>query len=150
MHGTRYRQLTIAKLIRSQDVISQAHLVELLESEYNIKSTQTVISRDLKVMGVARQIVDGKRVYRMPEQDTEKEILKLGVKDIQYNESLIVITTQPALAPYVGDAIDATDLDILGCLAGENTIFVTPTTVTQIKKVYLALCEALHFQPEKS
>ncbi len=81
----------------------------------------------------------------------QSEILKLALIDITHNESMIVIKTYPALADFVGDRIDEVEeeLEVLGCLSGENTVFVTPKSVKNIKKTYEALCTKLKFKKKE-
>ncbi|MCE5294436.1 MAG: hypothetical protein LLF94_07465 [Chlamydiales bacterium] len=145
------RQQAIEQLLRQELITDQAQLVKLLHTRYSIETNQTVVSRDLHKLGVAKKRVKGELVYELPEGDILSEILKLAIIDIVHNESTIVIITQQALAAFVGDAIDALeDIDILGCIAGENTLFVTPKSVKQIEKTYLQLCQKLGFKKRKS
>ena len=136
---TNDRQKAIAELIGKHAIASQEELIALLKSEYKIESTQTAVSRDLKDMGCIKAIYGNKRVYALPQQDTRKEILRLAIKGIQYNETQIALHTGMGLAPFVGDFIDQQELDIIGCIAGENVVFVAPSSIKNIAKVVAAL-----------
>ena len=60
---------------------------------------------------------------------------------------MIVITTHPGLAAFVGDFLDKEKgLNVLGSLAGENVVFVVPTSIKHIAKTYKIVCEKLHFK----
>jgi transcriptional regulator of arginine metabolism len=72
------------------------------------------------------------------------EILRYAVVSIRHNEALIVITTIGGTAAFVGDYLDTqTDLNILGTLAGENMVFVTPTSMKDIEDLSNKLCHRL-------
>lgn len=141
------RQKAIKELISQEAVSDQTQLVTLLAKKKGIETNQAVVSRDLRKLGVIKKIVKGEMIYEMPSTDTTTEILKLAITDILYNEVMIVIKTQPGLAAFVADYIDNyTDLDILGSLAGENAVFVTPQSIKNIEKIYQTLCQKIHFK----
>ena len=141
------RQDAIKELIKTFAVSDQEALVKLLAKHYNIQTNQAAVSRDLQKLGVVKK----KGGYEVPGLDVTAEILKLALVDIVYNESLIVIKTYPALADFVGDYVDAqTDLPVLGCLSGENVVFVTPLFIKHIKQTYLTLCKKLHFKQKEA
>jgi transcriptional regulator of arginine metabolism len=60
---------------------------------------------------------------------------------------MIVIKTYPALADFVGDCVDQhINLDVLGCLAGENVVFVIPKSTKNIGRTCDAICKKFHFK----
>ena len=147
---TSARQAAIKELIQKIDVSDQKQLIELLAEHYRIETNQAAISRDLRKLGLIKKMVGDVLIYQMPEIDISTEILRLALTDIAHNESMIVITTHGGMADFVGDYIDQlADLDILGCLAGENVVFVAPKSTKSIRKVYEQLCERLHFREKK-
>ncbi|MEI8366053.1 MAG: hypothetical protein WCF65_06515 [Parachlamydiaceae bacterium] len=144
------RQKAVQELIKKMTVSDQIQLVELLREHYSIETNQAVISRDLRKLGVIKKIVNGTPSYEMPDIDVSAEILKLALVDISHNESMIVINTHPALADFVGDCVDQyNDLGVLGCLSGENVVFITPKSTKNIKKTYEKICERFHFKKKK-
>lgn len=144
------RQNAIQELVRKMAISDQKQLVELLKEKYKIKANQAVISRDLRKLGVIKKTVNGTLLYEMPGTDVTTEILRLALIDINHNESMIVIKTHPGLADFVGDCVDRyTDLDVLGCLAGENVVFVAPKSIKSIRKTYQKLCEKFHFKKKQ-
>lgn len=144
------RQNAIKELVKKMSISDQKQLVELLQEHYGIDTNQAVVSRDLRKMGVVKKMVNHALIYEIPDLDVSAEILRLALVDISHNESMIVIKTHPALADFVGDWVDHyTDLEILGCLSGENVVFVTPKSVKNIHKTYQALCEKFHFKKHK-
>lgn len=149
-NNSESRQKAIKELINKRAISDQNQLVELLSEQYDIKTNQAVVSRDLRKLGVTKKLIKGTLSYEVPDVDITIEILRLALIDISYNESMIVIKTQPALADFVGDFIDnQCDLDALGCLSGENIVFVSPISTKNIHKTYEQLCEKLHFKKKK-
>ncbi len=144
------RREAIQEILKRELITDQAQLVECLLKQYKIETNQAVVSRDLRKLGVTKKEVQGSLVYELPTSDILSEILKLAIVDIAHNEAQIVITTQPALAAFVGDAIDAfSDVDILGCLAGENMVFVAPKSIKTIKQTCEHLSQKLGFKRKK-
>ena len=141
------RQKAINELLKNELISDQCQIVELLKSRYKIDTNQAVVSRDLHKLGVIKKQVQGSFVYELPQVDIMSEILRLAIVDIDCNEATIVIKTQPALADFVGDCLDQIeDLDILGCLSGENTVFVAPRSIKQIKKTCMDVRQKLGFK----
>lgn len=139
------RLQAIAELIKSQQIEDQATLVQLIKEKYGIETNQAVVSRDLRQMGASKHQVGSKMVYELKNVDASKEILRLAVTDVDHNETLIIIKTLPGMAGFVAEFIDMhDDLDIIGTIAGENTVFVAPQSVKKIKEVYEAMCNVLY------
>jgi len=120
--GRRLR--AIKELIIKERLEDQGVLAKRLEAVYGIRATQAVISRDLKSLGAGKRHVDGRSVYVLPEEDLQLSILRRVVKDVRHNEALICVTTLPGMADFVAEWIDLSALEVLGCIAGENTVFV--------------------------
>jgi len=141
------RHAAIQSLIQQYAIEDQHSLMELLTTHFNIRVNQAIVSRDLRVLGAVKVPKDGKSVYELPDKNIHLEILNLGIKDIQHNDYLVVIKTLPGLADFVGDFLDALeDQNILGNIAGENTVFVTPAAGVNMKDFYKDICLATHFR----
>lgn len=148
--STETRQNAIRELVKKIAISDQKQLVELLKEHHAIVTNQAVVSRDLHKLGVTKKIVSGVLVYELPDTDVTTEILKLALIDISHNESMIVIKTHSGLAPFVGDCVDMHyDLGVMGCIAGENVVFVTPKSTKNIRRTYELLCERLRFKRTK-
>jgi transcriptional regulator of arginine metabolism len=144
------RQKSVQELVKKMAISDQKQLVALLKEHYEIEANQAVVSRDLRKLGVVKKMINGGLSYEMPETDVSTEILRLALVDISHNESLIVIKTHPGLAAFVGDCVDQhDDLEVLGCLAGENVVLVTPKSIKNIHKIYEKVCEKFHFKKKK-
>lgn len=139
----------LKKLIESGQFSDQKSLIEALRNEYNIETNQASISRDLHKLGVVKKRVNGELIYQIGEFDPKIEILRLGVVRVVKNEAMIIVHTINGLADFVGDYIDThVGQEVIGCLAGENVVFVSPTTITQIEVVYQLICEVLYYGGE--
>jgi transcriptional regulator of arginine metabolism len=136
----------IKELIQENSLSDQLEIVELLDKKCHIKTNQAQVSRDLRKLGVIKRKSLHGDFYELPQLDVEKEILKLSVSSITHNEALIVIKTRAGLASFVGDYVDEHFHDfILGSIAGENTVFVTPTFTRDIVKLFEMLKQKLLF-----
>lgn len=141
------RRDAVKQLIKTHAIEDQATLINLLNKYYEIETNQPAISRDLHELGVRKGMVDGKLIYEVPDSNVENEILKLAITDVVHNESMIVIKTLNGLAPFVGDVLDRhEEVGLLGTLAGENMVFVSPISVEQIEEIFDHVCEVLCFK----
>lgn len=133
------RQFTIKEIIRRKQIQSQEELLQLLKVE-GLEATQATLSRDLAEMGVIRQNTSDGIRYELPETPTETSrlqiLLSYEVTSIQANESLVVIKTLPGRAQGVAELVDALKHpNILATIAGDNTIFVAPTSAKHTKQI---------------
>lgn len=143
----RERQEAIKELIKSHPIEDQETLVELIKKKYRIETNQSIVSRDLRQMGVSKHLVNNRMIYELKEYDASREILRLAIIEVDHNETLVVIKTLPGLADFVGDYLDMQEeLPILGNIAGENTLFVAPRAKTSISTLYKQICQALYFK----
>jgi len=131
------KQIMAHRIIGSQEELRKA----LKNAGYDV--TQASLSRDLKDLGVARvNTPEGPKyiVHVESEERRMQSFVGLEIEQIDANESLIVIKTLPGRAQGVAEIIDSLHHPlILGTLAGDNTILVTPTSTKQIKEVMKTL-----------
>lgn len=147
---SKKRQNAIVELLKIEAISDQNQLVEFLKKIYGIETNQAVVSRDLRKLGVVKQLVNDDLIYTLPQIDVKTEIFRLGLIDIIHNETMIVLKTYPGLAPFVGDYIDQiSELDVIGTLAGENVVFIVPKSIKKIKHTYMQICEKFHFKNKK-
>ena len=126
------RQLKILDIISKHDIDTQEELVAQLRREgYDV--TQATISRDIKDMGIVKTLAsDGKHYKYSVQQSKESNaadkylsMFKNAIVSIQCAGNLIVIKTEEASAGPAAQFIDNLHFEeILGVVAGENTIFV--------------------------
>ncbi len=139
------RQQAIKELISTVPIHDQTTLVQLMKKRYGIDTSQAIISRDLRNLGVVKRQIKQHMIYELPTIDASREILRLAITHATHNETLIIINTLPALASFVGDYLDMQeDPDILGVLAGENTLFIAPAKTDRIREIYTKICSLLY------
>lgn len=99
-------------------------------------ATQSTISRDLKVLGATRILrEDGNFAYHL-RSALPGPFPSDMVTSIEHNESMIVIRTRVGRAQAVGIEIDAMrHPDILGTLAGDDTVLVIARSTTLTRTV---------------
>jgi transcriptional regulator of arginine metabolism len=132
------RHMAIKQLIMTKAISTQEELCGEL-GRVGIEVTQATLSRDLRDLGVVRlPMPEGTRYALHPESEDRRMTAFLGYETewIGSNESMIVIRTLPGRAQGVAEVIDSLRLDeILGTLAGDNTIFVTPRSTKRISQL---------------
>lgn len=139
------REEAIKKLVAEQAIEDQATLVRLLHEKWGIETSQVQVSRDLKKLGIGKKKSGDKMIYDYG--DKTVELLRLAVKEVVHNESLVIVKTYPGLADFLGDYIDNDkNGEILATLGGENVVFITPITTTRIKETYELVCKILHYR----
>ena len=126
-----HRQEAIRRTLRKRAIKTQGELVDALRAE-GFEVTQATLSRDLAELGVLRVSRPEGAVYELEPvaaqatpQHTElgENILSIGE-----NDALVVVRTRPGMASPMALAIDNARLpECLGTLAGDDTIFATPS-----------------------
>jgi transcriptional regulator of arginine metabolism len=114
----RERQQKILDLIRAKPVGTQEDLRTLLERS-GVPATQSSVSRDLEDLGVVKQ----HGYYTLPRTNgaAARGLLSLD----QAGDSLIIARTVPGHASPVAVEIDAATMpEVVGTIAGEDTIFI--------------------------
>jgi len=136
------RHLALKEIITKRRVSTQEELVKLLKQS-GCGVTQATLSRDLQELRIARVHSPEGAFYALSPEQEERRLqryLALEIESIDHNESLIVIKTLPGRAQGVAELIDALhNPDILGTLAGDNTIFITPRSTRKIARVLKTL-----------
>jgi transcriptional regulator of arginine metabolism len=131
------RQFTIREILSEQQIASQDELAAAMKRA-GFPITQATLSRGLAEMGVARVgTADGPRyTVKGTEDHRVRALLAYEVTAIMANESMVVVKTVPGRAQGVAELIDMLDApEILGTIAGDNTIFVSPKSVKDITKL---------------
>ena len=106
---------------------------------------QSKVSRMLSKFGAVRtRNTRMEMVYCLPSElsvPNTRSSLKDLVLDIDHNNMLIVIRTTPGAAQLIARLLDSVSKmeGILGNIAGDDTIFVTPTKETDINNLMLRI-----------
>lgn len=122
------RLYAIREIIDERPITSQDELRRKLRAR-GIDVTQATLSRDMKEIGVMWvNSADGGK-YELPADDAQAPApaSPLQVLSIIANECLVVVRTLPGSANTVAEFIDhRKHRDILGTVAGDNTLLVIP------------------------
>jgi transcriptional regulator of arginine metabolism len=151
--GTQERLKILTELLENGDLSTQEELAsELKRRDYHV--TQSTISRDLRRIGAVKaQDASGRTIYRLNDDLTPTPVpssnLEGLVLDLAHNGAMIVMHTTPGSASLVARHMDAMRSEgILGTIAGDDTIFVAPESVTDIEAIMGRL--QVHFQGDLS
>lgn len=131
--SAKARRDALQALLSGSRSCTQAELCTLL-AERGHAATQSTVSRDLKRLGAQRSVgPDGVPVYRLGGGVPRRGLSGRMVLAIEHNECLVVLRTPAGMAPAVGLQLDALQTaDILGTLAGDDTVLVVPRSITRI------------------
>lgn len=148
------RMEALKMLISSQELGSQEEVLQALAKEgYTV--TQATLSRDLKQLKVAKAASMNRRyVYVLPNETMYKRVpnprsaremlMTSGFTSINFSGNMIVIKTRPGYASSIAYNIDNSDIpQILGTIAGDDTIFLVKKEGTREKDIIDLLAEII-------
>ncbi|HEY4611567.1 MAG TPA: arginine repressor [Bacteroidota bacterium] len=140
------RHLAIKQIISQRPIASQDELCDAL-AKAGFEVTQATLSRDLKELGIARiNAPEGPRYihHHQSEERRLQSVISYEVERIDANEVMVIIRTLPGRAPGVASFIDSLQHpSILGTLAGDDTVLVTPSSTKKIRMVLQYIKNAL-------
>ncbi|MEW6523138.1 MAG: arginine repressor [Bacillota bacterium] len=137
------RQVKILEIIRHHVVETQEELARHLRSE-GLDVTQATVSRDIKDLNlVKRPTGDGRYRYSVPDDHQGigasaklKRLFADCCLGVDFSENIIMIKTLSGTAPGVGEAVDTLRMpEIIGCVAGDNTVLVVIRSKTTVQDV---------------
>ncbi|MCT8574657.1 transcriptional regulator ArgR [Glaesserella parasuis] len=134
-------------LLREEKFGSQSEIVTALQEMGFEHINQSKVSRMLSKFGAVRtRNTKMEMVYHLPTElgiPTTSSPLRNLVIDIDHNESLIVVRTSPGAAQLIARLLDSMGKaeGILGTIAGDDTIFITPTRDTSISTLIATITE---------
>ncbi len=120
-------------LLKEEKFSSQSEIVTALQELGFEHINQSKVSRMLSKFGAVRtRNTKMEMVYQLPAElsvPTTSSPLKNLVIDIDHNDVLIVVRTSPGAAQLIARLLDSMGKaeGILGTIAGDDTIFITPT-----------------------
>ena len=136
------RQARIVDLIAKYDIETQEELADYLKKE-GYRVTQATISRDIRELKLTKIATnDGRQKYALMQPQgagmNEKylRVLKDGFVSMDMAQNILVIKTVSGMAMAVAVALDALGWnEIVGCIAGDDTIMCAIRTTDQTKTV---------------
>lgn len=136
------RQIAIKQIISERAIGSQDDLCTALHKK-GFEITQATLSRDLRDLGISRvNTPEGLRYVLNPlsEERRLQSFIGYEIEQISANESLVVVKTLPGRAQGVAEIIDSLHNSlILGTIAGDNTIFITPVSTKKMEELVKVL-----------
>ena len=135
------RHAKIVELINKYQIETQDELAEYL-NEAGFKVTQATVSRDIRDLKLTKVPAEnGRQKYAVLQSAqngmTEKyvRILRDGFSSMDMAQNILVLKTVSGMAMAVAAALDAMHReDVVGTIAGDDTIFVLLRTETQAKE----------------
>ena len=135
------RHFAILDIVSRQRVETQEELCEVLHLN-GYKVTQATVSRDIRELQLVKTADGAGYRYALPESGLKnpferlQRVFKEAVLCCDHSENIIVVKTVTAGAQSVAAVIDAYDNpDILGTVAGDDTIIVVIITRTAVAAV---------------
>lgn len=154
MKNKKDRISAIREIVQGQSISSQDELLRVLVKR-GFDVTQATLSRDLKQMQIAKIATrDGGYLYVMPDvaasmkNTTPGHFIPphtlQGVVSMECSTVLIVVRTKPGYASSIAYDIDQSVLpEVMGTVAGDDTILVIPRSGYSTPQVAEALCRVL-------
>ncbi len=137
------RQVTILDLIERHDIETQEELADALRQR-GIKVTQATVSRDIKELRLLK-VLTPMGTYKYATADKAENgltdrfirIMAESVLSVASSGNMMVVKTLSGSAAVAAEAIDSFHWpEVLGTLAGDNTIFMvisSPEDVAAVK-----------------
>lgn len=125
--GKRYDRLAcIAEIIKTQQIGNQEELIKVLRSK-GYDMTQATLSRDLKVMNVAKVAdINGYYAYKVMDDTVQRNRdVGIGEANVEFSGNIGVVKTKAGYASGLALDIDSMNSShIIGTIAGDDTILV--------------------------
>ncbi|MBE1276384.1 transcriptional regulator ArgR [Enterovibrio baiacu] len=138
-------------ILKEEKFSSQGEIVDALKAQGFENINQSKVSRMLTKFGAVRtRNAKMEMVYCLPVElgvPTTSSPLKELVMDIDYNDALVVIHTGPGAAQLIARLLDSLGKaeGILGVVAGDDTIFITPTRATTTAALFEAVSDLFDY-----
>ena len=150
------RHSKIVELIGKYQIETQEELAEYLKRD-GYKVTQATVSRDIRELKLTKvQGENGRQRYAVmqPQRDFSEKYLRIFrdcYVSMDMAQNLLIIKTVSGMAMAVAEALDVIGFhELVGCVAGDNTIFCAVRTVDdtiilmdKLKKLLLQRSEFL-------
>ena len=144
------RHLAILDLIERQEVETQEAMADALR-EMGIQVTQATVSRDIKELKLIKsRSASGRYRYALPSGSSRSigdrlhRMLQESMLSVSSSESLVVIKTLSGSANVAAEALDGLGwAEVLGTLAGDNTILLVARSASEAPEVVRRLRELM-------
>ena len=138
----RERHEVVVDLINKYEIETQEELAAYLRQE-GFDVTQATVSRDIRELNLSKiSAGNGRQKYIILSNDDTGlgdkyiRVLRDGFLSMNMAQNILVIKTVQGMAMAVAAAVDAMKLpEIVGCIAGDDTIMAAIRTVEDTKAV---------------
>jgi transcriptional regulator of arginine metabolism len=142
----KIRHKAILELVRGQPIGSQEELLENLLAR-NIDVSQSTLSRDIQELRLAKAggvyVVTGQEQHHASNESVRR-ILREFLTDTAVAQNMVVLKTGNGHASTVSQAIDEAGWpEVVGSIAGENTVFLAFRSPKDSRKVEQRILEFL-------
>ena len=136
------RQVTILDIIEKNEIETQEELADALRQR-GIQVTQATVSRDIKELRLLK-VLTPMGTYKYATADTAENgltdrfirMLAESVLSVAASANMIVIKTLSGSASVAAEALDSFHWpEVLGTIAGDNTIFMVVRTLDEVQTV---------------
>lgn len=146
----RQRHEVVVDLINKYDIETQEELAAYLKEE-GFEVTQATVSRDIRELKLSKIATgNGKQKYIILKNDDSHlgdkyiRVLRDGFVSMNMAQNILVIKTVQGMAMAVAAALDAMKFpEIVGCIAGDDTIMATIKSTDETKVVIDKINEIL-------
>lgn len=136
----KVRHAHIVDIIQRYDVETQEELADYLKAA-GFQVTQATVSRDIRELKLSKVPTgDGRQKYVVFHHNDKSlsdkyiRVLKDGFLSMDMAQNILVIKTVSGMAMAVAAAVDAMKFsEVVGCIAGDDTIMVAVRTVEDTK-----------------
>lgn len=144
------RQVTILDIIEKHEIETQEELADALRQR-GIKVTQATVSRDIKELRLLKVLTPmGTYKYATADKaengltDRFMRIMAESVLSVAASANMIVVKTLSGSASVAAEAIDSFHWpEVLGSLAGDNTIFLVIRTLEEVPVILTRIQEMM-------
>lgn len=134
----KVRQKAIVDVIRGQEITSQEQLLEELLAR-KIDVSQSTLSRDIQELGLAKSGGVYTTIGSEPPRSSDEMIrrtIREFLSEVAIAQNIVVLKTGPGHASTVSRAVDEAGWEeIVGSLAGDDTIFLAVRSVKESRQV---------------
>jgi transcriptional regulator of arginine metabolism len=128
MPSSEARRDAIREILSGRPIANQGELLRRLGAR-GIRASQATLSRDMAMLGVRRAVgPDGPRYLVDGDGGAlPLEPVRRLVDGVESNGALVIVRTKSSAAATVARALDEAGLtEVMGTLAGDDTVFVAP------------------------
>ena len=143
------RHSKLIEIIQNNVIETQEQIADML-NEAGFKVTQATVSRDIRELRLTKRATpDGRHKYVFVQDsagmtDKYADVLRAGFISMDSAQNILVIRTVSGMAMAVAAAIDALEFEeVVGCIAGDDTIMAAIRTTPDVQKVMKALNEMI-------